>query len=177
MPRIKEVLKEQSNGNKQESEAKSVFRKLFSYLQVPKTNIVSDDDAQSRWFTKGMRKDLKDHTKRIPGAHENPDYPHNGHFLGVWNYPTSFSIVGARHYNFADEQNPTQNRVIVDVLFEWDKKESICNQYPGDKRLNAYIFVFEDGKWKLDDYYIYDNQNGIRGEFRKRASVLVPTQI
>ena len=34
-----------------------------------------------------------------------------------------------------------------------------AQDYPGDERTTSFIFVFEDGAWKLDDIYTF------RGEF------------
>lgn len=149
-------------------ECLAVFREFLAYVQKSEPDIVTDQVAQNRWLTKAMREALIEHSKRMGKPEENPDFPSNQTFLGVWNNPTTYSIVGTRHYDFRRKDNPNDNRVIVDVLFEQDDNESLDNQYPGDKRLNAYIFVFENGLWKLDDFYNYESPESLRQYFSKR---------
>ena len=53
---------------------------------------------------------------------------------------------------------PDDNRAVIDVLYEWDENGSLDNQYPGTKALKSFIFVFEDGVWKLDDVYTFSDE-------------------
>jgi hypothetical protein len=77
----------------------------------------------------------------------------NQTFLGVWSSPETYSIIGSRHYDYRDAKNPDDNRAVIDVLYDWGYSDSLDNQYPGQKILKSFIFVFEDGAWKLDDIY------------------------
>lgn len=89
----------------------------------------------------------------------------------MWSYPTTFSIIGSRHYYYRNSKNPDDNRAIINALYEWDKKGSLDNQYPGSKSLRSFIFVFEDGAWKLDDIFTFSDEyaspESLRGYFSK----------
>jgi hypothetical protein len=156
--RMREVKNESQASKQAPAECLTVFREFFAYVQKLEPSIVTDERAQNRWLTRQMRKAFAEHIKRSGNPKENPDYPSNSTFVGVWNKPTTYSIVGSRHYDFRNKDNPNDNRAIIDVLYEWDENGSLDNQYPGEKSLYSFIFVYEDGAWKLDDFYIYDDE-------------------
>ena len=83
---------------------------------------------------------------------DNPDFPGNSTFVGSWDYPSTYSIVASRRYG---------KRAIIDVLYKWGPKTN----YPNDERTTSFIFLLEDGKWKLDDVYTF------RGEFVQAESL------
>ena len=169
--RMREIENKSQANNQAPEECLAVFRDFFAYVQNLETNIVTDENAQSRWLTKKMRRDFVQHIKRSGKPEENPDYPSNGTFIGVWNEPTTYSIVGSRHYDFKNKNNPNDDRAIIDVLYEWEEKTNgLDNQYPGQKSLYSYIFVFEDGAWKLDDFYTYDDEYASPGSLRQYFS-------
>ena len=145
--------------NEAPPEAITAFRDLMAYVRKEEPSIVTDEAAQARWLSKGMRSDFTQHFQRAGSPQENPDYPRNSTFTGVWNQPTTFSIVGTRHYDHRDRDNPNDNRAVLDVLYEWDTRtDGLDNQYPGEKSLRSFVFVFEDGAWKLDDIYTFDDE-------------------
>ncbi|MGH9801190.1 MAG: hypothetical protein ACRD82_12565, partial [Blastocatellia bacterium] len=148
------------------AECFAVFRSFFRYVQKPEPSILTDHQAQNRWFSRLLRRELTDHIKRSGNPNDNPDYPSNSTFVGVWSYPTTFSIIGSRHYDYRNTDNPDDNRAVVDVLYEWDKNGSLDNQYPGTKSLRSFIFVFEDGAWKIDDIYTFTDEYAIPGSLR-----------
>jgi Na+-transporting methylmalonyl-CoA/oxaloacetate decarboxylase gamma subunit len=156
--RMHEVENQLQADRQAPAECLAVFREFFAYVKKYEPSIVIDEAAQNRWLTKKMRRAFVEHIKRSGKPEENPDYPSNSAFVGVWNEPTTYSIVGSRHYDFRNAYNPNDNRAIIDVLYEWDDEDSIENQYRNEKQLFSFIFVFEDGAWKLDDFYTYDDE-------------------
>ena len=128
------------------------FRELFRYLQKTEPSIVRDEQAQKRWLTAELREALKQKVATFTSPQDDPDFPGNGTVIGSWDYPSTYSIVSSRRYG---------NRVIVDVLYKWGPKTN----YPGDERITSFIFLLEDGTWKLDDVYTF------RGEFATAESL------
>jgi hypothetical protein len=133
-------------------ECVATFREFFSYLQKKDTSIVKDHQAQQRWLTQELRKAFQQKLATFTTPQDDPDYPSNSTFLGSWDYPTTYSIVASRRYG---------KRAIIDVLYKWGPKTN----YPGDERTTSFIFLLEDGKWKLDDVYTF------RGEFAQAESL------
>ena len=133
-------------------ECVAAFREFFGYLQKKDTSIVKDEQAQQRWLTQELRKALQQKVATFTSPQDNPDFPGNGTFIGSWDYPTAYSIVASRRYG---------KRAIIDVLYKWGPKTN----YPGDERTTSFIFLLEDGKWKLDDVYTF------RGEFVQAESL------
>lgn len=128
------------------------FRELFTYLQKNEPSIVKDEQAQQRWLTQELRKALQQKLATFTSPQDNPDYPGNSTFVGSWDYPSTYSIVASRRYG---------KRAIIDVLYKWGPKTN----YPNDERTTSFIFLLEDGKWKLDDVYTF------RGEFVQAESL------
>ena len=133
-------------------ECLTVFRQFFSYVQRPEPSIVRDEHAQIKWLSKNLREALKQKVASFKDQPNDPDFPGNGTFVGTWDFPTTFTIVGSRRYG---------NRAVIDVWYAWGK----ATNYPGDTRLSYFIFRLEDGRWKLDDLYTF------RGEFAAAESL------
>jgi hypothetical protein len=154
------------------AECKAVFRAFFAYVQKKEPSILTDKQAQDRWLSRQMRASLAKHIQNSGNPKENPDYPSNQSFVGVWDNPTTFSIFGSRHYDYRDATNPDDNRAVIDVLYEWSKTGGPNNNYPGEKMLRSFIFVFEDGVWKLDDVYTFSDKfatpESLKAYFEKR---------
>jgi hypothetical protein len=150
----------------------AVFRTFFTYLQKQEPSILSDKQAQNRWLSRLMRTALAKHIEQSGNPKENPDYPSNQSFVGVWDKPTTFSIIGSRHYDYRNVDNLDDNRAVIDVLYEWSKSGGPNNNYPGEKMLRSFIFVFEDGAWKLEDVYTYSDKyatpESLRAYFEKK---------
>lgn len=72
----------------------------------------------------------------------DPDFPGNGTFLGFWDPPTTYTILSSRRY---------EERAVIDISYSWGKGTN----YQGDSRLTSYVFVLEEGQWKLDDMYTF----------------------
>jgi hypothetical protein len=128
------------------------FREFFRYVQQQTPGIVKDEQAQKRWLTKELREALMKKVASFTSAEPNPDVPNNDWFIGSWDYPSTYSIMASRRYG---------NRAIIDVLYKWGPNTN----YPGDERTTSFIFLLEDGAWKLDDIYIF------RGEFAQTESL------
>jgi len=128
------------------------FREFFHYLQSRDRSIVRDEAAQKRWLTEELRKALAQKVATFTSPADNPDFPSNATFIGSWDYPTTYSIVASRRYG---------KRAILDLLYKWGPKTN----YPGDERTTSFIFLLEDGAWKLDDIYTF------RGEFATAESL------
>ena len=118
------------------------FREFFQYVQRNEPDIIRDEKAQQRLLTESLRKALAEHVANSKPPSENPDYPSNGNFVGAWDPPTTYSIVGSRRYG---------KRAIIDVLYKWGPNTN----YAGDERTTSFVFVLEHGAWKLDDIYTF----------------------
>lgn len=145
---ISEIKTSKRAGHDAPDECLRTFRKFFNYIQQSEPDIAGDPKAQIRWLSSGMRKAvLEKQNFEDQQAKENPtdkrEYPGNGSFVGAWDYPTSYEIVGSRLYG---------ETATIDVLYKWGNK----TQYPGSKRLSSFIFVKEDKLWKLQDVYTFD---------------------
>jgi hypothetical protein len=155
-------------------ECVTTFRALFKYVQKREPSLITDEKARARWLSRLLRKSFEEHIKNSGTPQENPDYPSNQTFVGVWDNPTTFSLIGTRHYDYRNADNRDDNRAVIDVLFEWDKRVSrkSINNYPGEKSLKSFIFVHEDGSWKLDDVYTFSDKfarpESLRAYFEKR---------
>jgi hypothetical protein len=142
------------------------LRVLVEYLKSGQNDIVTDKTAQNRFLSAELKELFIKHINHSEKGERTCDFPSNQTFLNVWNAPTTYSIVGSRQYDFHNKKNQNLNVAIVDVLYEWSEySDGINNQYPGNKSLHTYIFVFEENKWKLDDVYTYD------GEFTPTSSL------
>ena len=130
----------------------ATFKQFFAYVQREKPSIVSDKTAQAKWLSKNLREALEQKINSFKDQPDNPDFPGNGTFVGSWDYPTTYAVVGSRRYD---------KRAVVDVWYEWGKGTN----YSGDTRLTSFVFVQEDGGWKLDDIYTF------RGEFAAAESL------
>ena len=133
-------------------ECLSAFRDFFRYLQKADTNIIRDEAAQRRWLTQELRKSLAQKVATFTSPADDPDFPSNATFVGSWDYPTIYSIAASRRYG---------QRAVIDVLYKWGPKTN----YPGDERTSSFVFLFEDGAWKLDDVYTF------RGAFVQAESL------
>jgi hypothetical protein len=140
------------------AECLAVAREFIAYIFRKEPDIAKDKEAQNRWLSENLRKGLAHrqeeylkHVKRVPDTAEGP--PDNGDFIGSWDHPTSYAIVGSRRYG---------ERGVVDIVFTWGEKTN----YPGDTRLVSHVFIREGNTWKLDDIYTF------RGEFTAGAHSL-----
>lgn len=133
-------------------ECLAAFRGFFQYLQKSEPGIVRDEQAQKRWLTQELRKALAQKLATFTSPKDDPDYPSNNTFIGSWDQPTSYAIVASRRYG---------KRAVIDVLYKWGPKTN----YPGDERTTSFIFLLEDGAWKLDDIYTF------RGEYVQAESL------
>ena len=128
------------------------FREFFRYLQTSQPGIVRDEQAQKRWLSQDLRKALAQKLATFTSPADDPDYPSNNTFIGSWDQPSTYAIVSSRRYG---------KRAVIDVLYKWGPKTN----YPGDERTTSFIFLLEDGAWKLDDVYTF------RGEFVQAESL------
>ena len=151
-PPIKEVARKPLVVTAAPEECLETFRQFFRYVQRSEPSIVKDETAQWRWLSKNLREALKKKVATFSDAANDPDFPGNGTFVGTWDAPTTFTIVGSRRYD---------KRAVLDVWYAWGKGTN----YPGDTRLSYFVFVLEEGKWKLDDVYTF------RGEFASAESL------
>lgn len=133
-------------------ECLTAFRGFFQYLQKTEPGIVRDEQAQKRWLTQELRKALAAKLATFTSPKDDPDYPGNNTFIGSWDQPSSYAIVASRRYG---------KRAVIDVLYKWGPKTN----YPGDERTTSFIFLLEDGAWKLDDIYTF------RGEYVQAESL------
>ena len=133
-------------------ECLTAFRGFFQYLQKTEPGIIRDEQAQKRWLSSELRKALAQKLATFTSPKDDPDYPSNNTFIGSWDQPSTYSIVASRRYG---------KRAVIDVVYKWGQKTN----YPGDERTTSFIFLLEDGTWKLDDIYTF------RGEFVQAESL------
>ena len=133
-------------------ECLAAFRGFFQYLQKSEPGIVRDEQAQKRWLSQELRKALGQKLATFTSPKDDPDYPSNNTFIGSWDQPSTYSIIASRRYG---------KRAVIDVVYKWGQKTN----YPGDERTTSFIFLLEDGSWKLDDIYTF------RGEFATAESL------
>jgi len=143
---IKETVSKPVKVSTAPAECLATFREFFQYVQRTKPSIVTDETGQRRWLSKNLLEALKQKVATFKDQPNDPDFPGNGTFVGTWDNPSTFTIVGSRRYN---------KRAVIDVWYAWGKGTN----YPGDTRLSYFVFLYEDGAWKLDDVYTF------RGEF------------
>jgi len=148
---IKEVVRPAASKTAP-TECIATFKQFFAYVQREKPSIISDKTAQAKWLSKNLREALEQKINTFKDQPDNPDFPGNGTFVGSWDYPTTYSVVGSRRYD---------KRAVIDVWYEWGQGTN----YPGDTRLTSFVFVLENGAWKLDDIYTY------RGKFATAESL------
>jgi hypothetical protein len=139
-------------------ECLSAFREFFAYVKKREPDVIQDQNAQNRWLSQRLREALKHNVARFGKETNVPDYPTNQTFLGVWNRPETYSILGSRHYDYRDTENPDDNRAVIDVLYDWGHDSSLDNQYPGEKNLRSFVYVYEENAWKLDDIYNFNDE-------------------
>jgi hypothetical protein len=128
------------------------FHEFFRYLQKTDASLIRDEQAQKRWLTQELRKALMAKVATFTSPQDDPDFPSNNTFIGSWDHPSTYSIVASRRYG---------PRAVIDVLYKWGPKTN----YPGDERTTSFIFLLEDGVWKLDDVYTF------RGKFAQAESL------
>ena len=133
-------------------ECLAAFRAFFEYLQKNNTNIVTDEAAKKRWLAKLLRQEFAQKLATFTDAANDPDYPSNSTFLGWWDSPSTYAIAATRRYG---------QRAVIDVLFKWGPN----TDYAGDERTTSFVFLYEDGVWKLDDVYTF------RGAFESAESL------
>jgi len=150
--RIKETTQKPIVVSAAPAECLTVFRQFFSYVQQSEPSIVRDEHAQIKWLSKNLRAALKQKVASFKDQPNDPDFPGNGTFVGTWDFPTTFTIVGSRRYG---------NRAVIDVWYSWGKGTN----YPGDTRLSYFVFVYEEHGWRLDDVYTF------RGEYASAESL------
>jgi hypothetical protein len=162
-PRLRQVKTNPVIQRPASRKAVATFVAFLKYVKNGRPDIVQDINAQERFLSRSLRKAMMDsntrwveYLKKHP--EDKPDGPSNESFTGVWNQPTTYSIVSARQYDYRDEKNPNALRTIIDVLYVWGNEDDINNQYPGVRNLHTFILIFEDGTWKLDDIYIYSDE-------------------
>lgn len=152
-------VKKQQDLNQAPEECLNELRGLVEYLNSGQNDIVTDKTAQNNFLSVELKDSFVKHIIHSEQGERTCDFPSNQTFLNIWNAPTTYSVVGSRQYDFRNKKNQNLNVAIVDVLYEWSEySDGINNQYPGNKSLHSFIFVFEENKWKLDDVYSYDGE-------------------
>jgi hypothetical protein len=156
-PRLVEVSRKSVVRKDAPTKAVETFRSFFKYLSKAENNIGEDKDAQVRWLSSDMRLAMMEKAAfETRLEKENPtdkrDYPSNEDFVAAWDFPSTYSIIGSRLYG---------QRAVIDVEYEWGKDTN----YEGDTRLMSFIFLEENGDWKLDDVYTF------RGKFGEAESL------
>jgi hypothetical protein len=128
----------------------SAMRDIIRYIFKEKPNIAEDKPAQARWLTKELQEAIAKRQENCAREKKaNPtdriDFPSNELFVGFWDRPTTFSILGSRAY---------EKRAIIDVLYSWGKGTN----YEGDQEVASFIFRLENKSWLLDDIYIFNGR-------------------
>jgi hypothetical protein len=127
------------------------LRVFLAYVSRSTPDISVDKPAQMRWLTKDLRDAMAkkveiEDTKAKQNPTDKREFPDNGEFVGAWDYPSTYSIVGSRRYDKV---------AIIDVEYRW----RAGTNYEGDKRLRSFIFLKENESWRLDDIYDFQGQS------------------
>jgi hypothetical protein len=161
--RLRQVKNNPVKQKSASTKAIATFVTFFEYVKKDTPDIVTDTKAQERWLSKSLRREMMEanaawvaYLKKYPN--NKPDGPDNASFADFWNQPTTYSIVSTRQYDYRNATNPNAFRTMIDVLFEWGNEDDGSSEYPGVRNLHTFVFVFEDGRWKLDDIYIFDDE-------------------
>jgi hypothetical protein len=140
------------------------FRDFFSYVQKSTPDIGDDKAAQTRFLGRYLLLAMQgkqefEEAKAKEEPTDKREYPGNGDFIGAWDYPTTYSILGSRSY---------ANQCIVDVEYAWGPGTN----YEGTKRLMSFLFKIESGLWKLEDVYTFQGEfssaESLKGRFEFR---------
>ena len=155
---IREVKNSELKVAPASAECLQTFREFFNYVQQPKPDIADDKNAQQKWLAQDLREAVAGKVESVKQKlAKNPtdesDFPDNGTFVGTWDYPSTYAIVDSRQY---------AERTVIDVLYVWGERTN----YEGSKRLSSFIFVKENGTWKLEDIYSF------REEFNRTESLI-----
>lgn len=145
---IKEIKSANNAVNQAPAECLKSFHDFFDYVQQPEPDIAKDQQAQIRFLSNKMQKAiLRKIEIEDKKAKENPkdkrEYPENGSFVGAWDYPTTYEIVGSRIYG---------EQAAIDVLYKWGEN----TEYAGNERLSSFIYKREGVLCKLEDIYTFD---------------------
>jgi hypothetical protein len=147
---LQETPPQQTTAAAAPPECNSVMRDIIRYIFKQKPNIAEDKPAQARWLTKELREAIVKRQENCAREQKaNPtdriDFASNELFVGFWDYPTTYSILGSRSYG---------NRAIIDVLYSWGKGTN----YEGDEEAVSFIFRLENKSWRLDDIYFFNGK-------------------
>lgn len=148
--RLREVKVQRGGSQSAPAQCIDSLRAFFNYLRREEPDISKDKEAQFRWLTEGLQKAMADKVAFEDGkAKQSPsdkrEYPENASFVGAWDFPSTYSIVGSRCYDKIS---------IIDVEYRWAKG----TQYEGNKSLRSFIFVKEANSWRVDEIYTFSGK-------------------
>lgn len=124
------------------------FREFIAYIFSNSPNLFYNEKAQRQFLSAHLRKAIAHHLEvfnKVSAREQVPTFPDNSTFVGSWDNPTSYLIVGTRRY---------KERVIIDVVYKWGQGTN----YEGDTRLVSYSFIYEENLWKLEDAYTFQGK-------------------
>ena len=118
------------------------FRGFINYIFGNTPNLFFNERAQDQWLSEDLRRAAANHVRTFLRAQSEPTppptFPDNVTFVGAWDFPTSYRIVGAR---------PEGGKYIIEILYIWGPGTN----YEGERRPVSVIFVDEGGNCKVDD--------------------------
>ena len=126
-------------------ECLQTLRAFLSYCFDGGADILTDAASQDRWLTPALKQQIldnermaQDRRKQYPT--DRIDSVSNKDFIGFWDLPTTFTILGSRHYG---------DQAVVDIEYTW----SIGTEYEGDRELVSYSLKDDGKSWRVDDVF------------------------
>lgn len=123
------------------------LREFLQYVGKPQPELVNDFVAQEKFISSSFRVAINKRVINLQKAlleekgSETRLPTSNDVFVGFWDLPTTYAILGSRNYN---------ERAMIDVLYTWGKSSN----YPGEKVIATFVFSKEQTQWKIEDIYI-----------------------
>jgi hypothetical protein len=127
-------------------ECLQTLRSFLAYCFDAKKDILDDGASQGRWLTPALRDQILDNERRVQQRRkefptDRIDSVSNNDFIGFWDLPSSFSILGSRRYG---------HQATIDVEYSW----VTGTNYDGDIERVAYSLKCDGKTWRVDDVFL-----------------------
>jgi hypothetical protein len=161
--RVVEVIPSLKERAQALSSCVKVVRQFMDYVRKKTPDIAQDEKAQVVYLTRDLKKAMAakkafEDSQALKNPGDKREYPDNGAFVGAWDYPSTYSIVGSR---------TLRDTAVIDVLYTWGKG----TDYEGNQSLRSFIFRKEGPSWRLDDIYIFsgafESAESLKNYFRQ----------
>jgi hypothetical protein len=143
--RGREVQGDSSGCDPAPDECLRTLRSFLAYCFDAKRDILADGVSQDRWLTPALRNQILDNERRVQERRkefptDRIDSVSNHDFIGFWDLPSTFRILGSRSYG---------DQATIDVEYSW----VTGTNYDGDIERVAYGLVCDGKTWRVDDVF------------------------